>query len=233
MSENENNGTALPVEPRGSSWKTILSLVLIALLLGSVWLTRTPEFAVFEARFAMKTKSVDIFERAVDVDSVAQNLVRDTVSTPVSNALGGGAFGNWVANNFAALFQSDLEAAIKREIRDSVAAGSLADSAGNSASKTVGTSTNLDTLSKQLGFDRYQYTGLDYFAREAVGSNWVLTLNFHDDKDHNVAVKVELARADGSWFWQVVRLSNFADVSAELLKNKASAVKDSLGVDQP
>jgi hypothetical protein len=37
MSENENNGTALPVEPGGSSWKTILSLVVVVLLLGAVY----------------------------------------------------------------------------------------------------------------------------------------------------------------------------------------------------
>lgn len=233
MSENENNGTALPAEPTGSRWKTILSLVVVGLLLGSVYATTTPEFAVWQAHLGLKSKSVGTFERAVDVDSVAQNLVRDMVSTPVSNAMGGGAFGNWVASKFASLFQSDLEAAIKSEIRDSVAAGSLADDVQNSAGQSVGYSTNLDALSKQLGFDRYHYTGLDYFAREAVGSNWLLTLNFHDDKDHGLGVKVELARADGDWFWKIIRISNFSDVSVELLKIKANEVKDSIGLERP
>ena len=228
MSENENNGTALPVEPSGSRWKTILSLVVVVLLLGAVYATTTPEFAVWQAHYAVKSKSVSTFERAVDVDSVAQNLVRDMVSTPVSNALGGGAFGNWVASTLASLFQSNLEAAIKSEIRDSVAAGSLADDVQNSAGQSVGYSTNLDALSKQLGFDRYHYTGIEYFAREAVGSNWLLTLNFQDDKEHYIGVKVELARADGDWFWKIIRISNFSDVSVELLKIKTNEVKDSL-----
>ena len=228
MSENENNGTALPVEPRGSRWKSGLSLFVVVLLLGAVYATTTPEFAVWQAHYAVKSKSVSTFERAVDVDSVAQNLVKDMVSTPVSNALGGGAFGNWVASTFASLFQPDLEAAIKSEIRDSVAAGSLADDVQNSAGQSVGYSTNLDALSKQLGFDRYHYTGIDYFAREAVGSNWLLTLNFQDDKEHYIGVKVELARADGDWFWKIIRISNFSDVSVELLKIKTNEVKDSL-----
>ena len=233
MSENENNGSALPVDTSGSSWKTILSLVLVVLLLGSIYVTTTPEFAVWQAHYAVKSKSVGTFERAVDVDSVAQNLVRDMVSTPVSNVLGGGAFGNWVASNFAALFQSDLEAAIESEIHDSVAAGSLADDVQDSAGQSIGYSTNLDALSKQLGFKRYHYAGIDYFAREAVGSNWLLTLNFQDDRDHNIGVKVELARADGDWFWKIIRISNFSDVSIELLKIKTNEVKDSIGLEQP
>lgn len=233
MSENENNGSALPVEPSGSSWKTILSLVLVVLFLGSIYVTTTPEFAVWQAHYAVKSKSVATFERAVDVDKVAQNLVNDMVSTPVSNLLGAGAFGNWVASKFTALFQSDLEAAIKSEIHDSVAAGSLADDVQDSAGQSIGYSTNLDALSKQLGFNRYHYAGIDYFAREAVGSNWLLTLNFQDDRDHNIGVKVELARADGDWFWKIIRISNFSDVSIELLKIKTNEVKDSIGLEQP
>lgn len=227
MSENENKGTALPIAPGGVPWKTILSLVFVVLLLGAVYVTTTPEFAVLQAHYAVQSKSVSTFEHAVDVDSVAQNLVNDMVSTPVSNALGGGAFGNWVASKFASLFQPDLEATIKSEIRDAVAAGSLADDV-QSASQNAGYSTNLDALSKQLGFDRYHYTGIDYFAREAVGSNWLLTLNFQDDKQHYLGLKVELVRADGDWFWKIIRISNFADVSVELLKIKTNEIKDSL-----
>ena len=88
MSENENNGSALPVETSGSSWKTILSLVLVVLLLGSIYVTTTPEFAVLQAHYAVKSKSVGTFERAVDVDKVARNLVIDMVSTPISSLLG-------------------------------------------------------------------------------------------------------------------------------------------------
>lgn len=243
---NNGAGNIGPAGSGGTSWKTLLVLSFIAALAGLVYCTTTPEFTVVAARYAIEHKSIDTFEKAVDVDKVTHNLVVDMVSSPVASVVGGGNVGNWITRNISDLLQKSLEPVIKNEIRDAVQNGSLAiskpaDAVGNASqgntpsgdATQASDKTNLGVVSEQLGFSDYRYTGMEYFHREAIGYNKILTLNFHSDKDsHDIAVKVELEKADGAWFWRVVRISNFTEISNELISRKADQFKRGIGLGQ-
>lgn len=229
-----SDGNGAPVTTGSAPWKTILWLSLITAVLCLVYSTSTPEFAIVEARYAIESKSVSTFERAVDVDAVSHNLVEDVFKSPLAAMFGGGSVGNWLSNQLGSVVQGPLENSFKAEIREAVTSGGLmANPAGSNAPASPAQSGLISAIavSKQLGFDDYRYIGMDYFHREEIGEHKVLTLNFHSDKDNDdIAVKVELARADGEWFWRVVRISNFTDVSDFLVKKKAGKIRDGLGL---
>lgn len=233
---NSSSDNGAPVKTGSSPWKTLVWLSLTTFLLCLVYATSTPEFAVIEARYAIESKSVSTFERAVDVDAVAHNLVDDVIKSPLSAMFGGDSVGNWLSTHVTGLVQGPLENAFKEEIRDAVATGALTTAAAQPAINASPTPfqsgiVSVISASKQLGFDDYHYTGMEYFHREDVGAHKQLTLNFHSDKDNdNLVVKVELARVDGEWFWRVVKISNFADISDMLVRKKASKIRDGLGL---
>lgn len=207
--------------------RIVLSLLFVTLVAAIGYGTSTPEFAIFEARYAINEKSLDRFEHAVDIDSVAKNLVQDSISAPISKLLGSGNIAHWVVDNLNDLFKSDLEQAAKNEIRESVKSGTLLVEEG-----TPGAAPNDDktlaSRSKELGFSDYHYWNMLYSLRETAPTHSQVTLDFRNEKTKkDLLVKVELTRAEGDWFWKVSRVTNIQEIIGALVQDKTQNLKDS------
>lgn len=179
------------------------------------------------ARYAIEHRSLEQFEKAVDVDKVAQNAVKDLISQPLTSTADSGDFGQWLSKNLAGWLQTGLGETIKEDIRQAVESGTIPEIHVKSGDETI-----LDSTSDSLGFSDYHYSGMLRDMRQEGPNTSQLTMLFENPGKPDLLVQVELTRADGDWFWKISRLSNLPDVIAALSNQKlgeaGKSVKDAI-----
>lgn len=211
--------------------KKIYFAVIALIVLGAgIYITSTPEFAISRLSLAAKAKSLERFEKNADIKAIANNLVKDSVTQPFSQALGGGGFGGWVSQNLTALVGDQLEDSIQQDIKTAITEGTFLKDHPRTE-----TTMSLAALEERLGFEKFHYVSSDLRKREVTGDSAKLTLIFRRDEDATeMPVEVELTRKDGAWSWQLSRINNPGMViefllNHPLVKSTPSYVPASLG----
>lgn len=210
--------------------KIYLAVIALIVLGAGIYISSTPEFAISRLSLAAKEKSLERFEKCADIKAIAHNVVRDSLTQPFSQALGGGGFGNWVSQNLTAAVGDKLELSLAEDIKTVVKQGTfLTDHARSDDTPS------LAVLEERLGFEKFYYVRSDLRKRVVTDKEAKLTLIFRRDEDATeMPIEVELTRKDGIWSWQLVRINNPALLidfllSHPLVKSTPSYVPSSLG----
>lgn len=190
--------------------RILLVLILIAgIACGGFWFwTTTPQYSISQIKEAIKTHDRKKFDKHVDVNDFAAGMVDDVLMQPMQEAVGGGMAGRWVAAGMSALLKPTLVSGIKEELYSLVGTGSFGEPDAESA-------FSLHQMEQQMCLKSHDFKRIEQIKTD--GKLAQATLVLHNDK-HNKDLKLDVQMRDMGGYWQVTRMLNFPEFTAQLLE---------------
>jgi hypothetical protein len=206
-----------------------LFLIVVALAGGGYWYwTTTPGYAVLQIKDALKEHDVAKFNKYVDLDSVASNVIDVFVQTPMGIFDAFGPVGRIVGVGLVGFVKPQLVDAIKLEINQLILQGNLAKSQDSSEYKRTadarsffmesskeGNKLSVKKLIRQLGFSGKALRGVKYSNVE--GKQATIGLTVYNAK-YDTELVLDLRMHDMGGYWRVVQFSNLPQFIDEVMK---------------
>jgi hypothetical protein len=203
--------------------KALLFGLLIAIVAGGYWYYRTvvsgsPQYSLAQAANAVRTHDVATFERYVDVDGVARNLV-DQIAAE-SSELQGLNINQEMLQSALRLLKPQLAKSAQREVRRFVETGSP-EQAAATAQPMGGMNLSVLGLAGRVIGPNPQFKGIKYVNEE--DAQTLVGLEFTQPQ-YDTTLVVELKMLNQGDYWRVTEISN----TGALIKHTARLEKQRL-----
>lgn len=227
----------------------VLVLVIGLSLGGWYWCyMSTPQYTIDQIEKALVGHDVNRVKEYVNLNTVSENVVDETLSKPVLSTMGSNLLMKWMFSAASGLFKKELVAGVEQELVDYVKTGSFnaaSDTANNAKDATESTDSTdstdskasedsrglhlLGLLDRSLALGKLQYKGVESVeTSEDVG---LITLRMVPAKSANeLLVKLQITKVDGKW--RVDRVKNLQDVLVKLMEFKGSDLRKQLDSNQ-
>ncbi|HEY9776358.1 MAG TPA: hypothetical protein V6C81_21535 [Planktothrix sp.] len=200
--------------------RLILVLVIVAALAGGgyFWWTTTPQFAVEQAKEAVKAHDLQKFAKYVDIDTTSSRMVDDFLAKPMRKTMAGSVIGEVLVTGLTNLIRPRLAGGIKHEIINFVETGNFK-SSEETAPIDGADGVSLSSADEHFGFRRHALKGVK--STEVDGDVARVVLLLHNQQyDRDLTLDVNMRKVDGHW--QIIELANFPQFCSELAKLQAS-----------
>lgn len=203
--------------------KALLLGLLISIIAGGYWYYRTvvaasPQYSLAQAANAVRTHDVAAFERYVDVDRVARNLV-DQVSEE-SVALEGLNVNGAIIQSALRLLKPQLAQSAQQEVRRYIESGS-AEEAAAAGQRIGGMNVSVLGLAGRVIGPNPQFKGIKYVNRQDVQTLVGLEIA---QPQYDTTLVLELKMVDQGDYWRVTEIANMGT----LIKQTARLEKQRL-----
>jgi len=203
--------------------KALLLGLLIIIVAGGYWYYRrvvaaSPQYSLAQAANAVRTHDVATFERYVDVNKVARNLV-DQVSAE-SSALEGLNVNEALVQNALRLLKPQLAQSAQQEVRRYIETGS-AEAAAASSQKIGGIPVSILGLAGRVIGPNPQFKGIKYVNQQDAQTLVGLEIT---QPQYDTTLVVELKMLDQGDYWRVTEIANMGT----LIKHTARMEKQRL-----
>lgn len=216
----------------------LLLVLVIGLSLGGwYWCyMSTPQYSINQIEKALVGHDVDRVKEYVNLNSVSENVVDETLSKPVLSTMGSNLLMKWMFSAASGLFKKELVAGVEQELIDYVKTGSFK---APSDSSTRPESSNdaedsrglhlLGLLDRSLAMGKLQYKGIESVdTSEDVG---LIALKMvPEGSNKELLVKLQIAKVEGKW--RVDRVKNLQEVLVKLMEIKSSDLRKQLDSEQ-
>jgi hypothetical protein len=193
----------------------VLAALLVVAGAGYWYWTQTPQYSLWQAVRAYQHHDLTRFEQYVDVDTVVDDFLDDTLPQLMNRALGQhnddsplAKLGQTLLKSFTASVKPVAGGLIKKQIREAVENGDFEKSSGHSHGPS------LDDLRDKAHEKGIKYRRISYVRRDGnivlVGVEFVSTKN----GDNPFTVELKMREVDG--YWKVVKCNNAGDVLVAL-----------------
>jgi hypothetical protein len=208
--------------------KALLFGLLIVLVGGGYWYYRavvmgSPQYSLAQAANAVRTHDVNTFERYVDVDGVARNLV-DQIAAE-SSELQGLNINQEMLQSALKLLKPQLAKSAQREVRRFVETGSP-EQAVATAQPMGGMNLSVLGLAGRVIGPNPQFKGIKYVNED--DAQTLVGLEFTQPQ-YDTTLVVELKMLDQGGYWRVTEISNTGALikhTARLEKQRLQEVKN-------
>lgn len=217
----------------------LLLVLVIGLSLGGwYWCyMSTPQYSINQIEKALVGHDVERVKEYVNLNTVSENVVDETLSKPVLSTMGSNLLMKWMFSAASGLFKKELVAGVEQELIDYVKTGSFKAPAETSteseSSKDAEDSRGLHLLGlldRSLALGKLRYKGIESVdTSEDVGLIALKMLPEGSDKE--LLVKLQITKVEGKW--RVDRVKNLQDVLVKLMEVKGSNLRKQLDSEQP
>ncbi|MBI1272419.1 hypothetical protein GC174_18490 [bacterium] len=215
----------------------VLVLVIGLSLGGWYWCyMSTPQYTVDQIEKALVGHDVDRVREYVNLNTVSENIVDETLSKPVLSTMGSNLLMKWMFSAASGLFKKELVTGVEQELVDYVKTGSFKAPAETSkeseSSKDAEDSHGLHLLGlldRSLALGKLRYKGIESVdTSEDIGLIALKMLPEGSDKE--LLVKLQITKVEGKW--RVDRVKNLQDVLVKLMEVKGSNLRKQLDSEQ-
>ncbi|SMB82576.1 hypothetical protein SAMN00120144_2203 [Hymenobacter roseosalivarius DSM 11622] len=203
--------------------KALLLGLLVILVAGGYWYYRTvvaasPQYSLAQAANAVRTHDVAAFERYVDVDKVARNLV-DQVSEE-SSSLEGLHMNGALIQSALRLLKPQLAQSARQEVRRYIETGS-AEQAAAGGQNIGGINVSVLGLAGRVIGSNPQFKGIKYVNQQDAQTLVGLEIT---QPQYDTTLVLELKMLDQGDYWRVTEIANMGT----LIKRTARLEKQRL-----
>lgn len=216
----------------------LLAALLILLILGGggywYW-TTTPVYSILQAREAVKNHDVQSFNKYVDVESIASNLVDVILAKPVGALDLFGSAGRMLGFGLVSIVKPRALEVVKEQINELVEQGGLksktpqqtglnpsqaraipaADSTALCDDEDRVNGISVKGVLRHYGFAGKCFSGIKYTNIE--GKMAHVGLSLHNQK-FNQDMVLDLRLHDMGGYWRIDQLSNLPDLAGTLIR---------------
>ncbi len=212
-----------------------LVVIIIAGLGFAYWhWTGTPKYSLQQVHKALETNDVVKFEKHVDIKSISSRLIDDLMNLALKepqpqNELE--SFGTSLAAGFVHLMKPHLIDSIYSQTIRQVEKGNFGDfTSPDGTDDYQETDVDIDDISQQLGVDKESFSGISYIRKD--GKVALAGLAFQSE-DFGESMILELRLRNLGRYWQVVEISNIAELLQEIEIAEVTSVEISEDAEQP
>ncbi|HEY9783788.1 MAG TPA: hypothetical protein V6D17_00205 [Candidatus Obscuribacterales bacterium] len=183
--------------------------VLVALIGGGgywYW-TTTPQFAVQQAKDAVKKHDLKTFEKYVDLKTVSSEMADDLLKKPVIAMLGEGIFGHIIAATFTGLFKPQFTRQVEDDLRHYVEFGNWGEA-----------QSPLGGVDSKLGVHKHKFKEITGVSTE--GSIGQVTVVLENESEANKQLLVIFMMRKVDNHWQIISVKNFPEIIGKLVELK-------------
>lgn len=193
-----------------------LVVVIVTSLGASYWhWTGTPTYSLQQIQKALDNKDVVKFEKHVDINSISSRLIDDLVKYAMKESQSQDEFedfGMALATGFVHLMKPHLIDSIHSQTIRQVEKGNFGNftpSDGTNDTQEI----NIDEISEQIGADKESFAGISYIKND--GKVALAGLGFQNE-NYDREMILELRLRNMGRYWQIVELTNVAELLQEL-----------------
>ncbi len=199
----------------------IVALVLILVIAGGgfwYW-TTTPQYSLEQIKDAARDHNLSKFQMYVNIDQVADSMVKDLLASPIRKVLGGEYLERILSSGMVSesTIQHEVASGIANDIKRCVETGSFDDQQGSGSDKV-----SMGSLDKRLGISTMSLKKVQEL--NAGGNTATVTIILHNEKfDTDLDLVGELQNKDG--YWQATRIINIVDCFKKLFELEQQTTK--------
>ncbi len=193
----------------------VIIVILIIAGLGGYWFwTTTPQYSVLQIRDSIRHHDLVTFEKYVDMDSIASQMVDDMLTRPVRKALGENFLSEVLGFGLTMFVKPELVDNMKQKITNYVEGTTDdADQAAADSSVRQSASRALKSIPARLGFTDHIFKGIAYVRSE--DKLCFVGLNLHNAK-YNADLVLELKLRGMGGYFRLAALSNLQDFMSKV-----------------